>query len=364
MQILNRCQKAYKSLREVLADPDSQTYFPEEERKSKSRIRLDHIKWLIKYHNINHYYYVYGFDRKEGYCRDDYLEEKAFCRLRNKYNMSAQFGDRKANYICLLGDKFLFGMYLQALGFPTPRIRAICDQDTLTWLGCQETEPLEMLVRQDGLDVFVKDLLGECGEGVFSLKVHAEMISVNGVLHSVDELRKKIKVKSLIQDRVIQHPQMGALNPHSVNCLRIITARKGNEIVPISVLLKVGSSKSPCDNWAAGGIIIGIDLDTGRLSENGFYKSKYGRKVTEHPETKVRFKEFEIPYYQECINLVKHVHQYLYGIHSIGWDIAISPEGPVILEGNERWDTQMQQVHDRQIKRKFLATLPCSGDGI
>lgn len=363
MQMMKRCHKAVASLRAVLADPDSQTYFPEAERKSKSTIRLDHLKWMAKYRTINHYYYVYGFDRKSGYRDDDYLEEKAFCRLRNHYNMSAQFGSRRANYICLLGDKFIFGMYLQALGFPTPKIMAMCDENSLTWLASQKTEPLESIVQQEGLDVFVKDLLGECGEGVFSLKVRDGKMSVNGKPHTIDQLRHKITGKSLIQARVTQHPEMDALNPHSVNCLRIITARKNDEIVPLSALLKAGSSKSPCDNWAAGGIILGIDLETGKLKGDGFYKAAYGRKVTAHPETKVRFAEFKIPYFDACIETVRRVHHYFYGIHSIGWDVAVSPTGPIILEGNERWDTQMQQVHDPQIKRKFLETLP-DGDNL
>jgi len=251
---------------------------------------------------------------------------------------------------------------LQSLGFPTPHIMAICDKHNLTWLDDRRTQSLESLVHEEGLDVFIKDLLGECGEGVFSLKVRDGSVVINGTPCSIDEVRKKMKDKNLLQARVIQHSQMDVLNPHSVNCMRIITARKGNEIVPLSALLKLGSSKSPCDNWAAGGIIVGIDLDSGKLKEYGFYKPGYGGKVTEHPETKVRFKDFEIPYYQESINLVKRIHAYFYGIHSIGWDIAISHEGPVILEGNERWDTQMQQVHDRQIKEKFLATLPCFED--
>ena len=356
--MINRLHKAYKSLKDVLADPDAQTYFPQAERKSKFAIRLDHLKWLARYRNINHYYYVYGFDRKSGYQKEDYLDEKEFCRLRNKYNMSVRFGDRKANYVCLLGDKFVFGMYLQALGFPTPQITAICDRNSLTWLGRQETEPLETLVQQDRLDVFIKDLLGECGEGVFSVKVREGKLTVNGLPHSIEELRRKITGKSLLQARVTQHPEMDALNPHSVNCMRIITARKQDKVVPLSALLKVGSSKSPCDNWAAGGIILGIDLQTGKLSENGFYKAAYGRKVTEHPETGVRFKDFKIPYFAESMDLAERVHQVFYGIHSIGWDIAVTPTGPTILEGNERWDTQMQQVHDTQIKRKFMATLP------
>jgi hypothetical protein len=32
-------------------------------------------------------------------------------------------------------------------------------------------------------------------------------------------------------------------------------------------------------------------------------------------------------------------------LRSIGWDIALTPDGPVIVEGNPDWDLPMVQVH-------------------
>jgi hypothetical protein len=54
----------------------------------------------------------------------------------------------------------------------------------------------------------------------------------------------------------------------------------------------------------------------------------------------------------------KKLHSFFYGIHSIGWDIAITEDGPVFIEGNDNWEIPTFQAYDRSFKKKFLAVLP------
>ena len=35
------------------------------------------------------------------------------------------------------------------------------------------------------------------------------------------------------------------------------------------------------------------------------------------------------------------------GLNTVGWDVALTPEGPVLIEGNPDWDLPMVQVHTR-----------------
>ena len=41
------------------------------------------------------------------------------------------------------------------------------------------------------------------------------------------------------------------------------------------------------------------------------------------------------------------------GIHSIGWDVAISPDGPIIIEGND-WEGRIPMVLEPDFRRRFL----------
>ena len=59
----------------------------------------------------------------------------------------------------------------------------------------------------------------------------------------------------------------------------------------------------------------------------------------------------------QAIDLVKKLHSQLYGIYSIGWDIAIGEKGPLVIEGNENWDFRMFQVYYGGCKKALHAQL-------
>lgn len=84
------------------------------------------------------------------------------------------------------------------------------------------------------------------------------------------------------------------------------------------------------------------------------YKPGYGGIVREHPQTHVRFSGFEIPYFHDAVKFATRLHSYLYGVHSIGWDIAITEAGPVIIEGNDDWDGAVPMALEKNFKQRFL----------
>jgi hypothetical protein len=357
IELIDRFQTAAKFLCGHLGNPQSCTYYPQEERKSRLAIYLDNLRWILKYHEINHFYYLYGFDRKIDINQNDYIATGEFFELREKVN-KAWIGNRKAAYFCLLQDKFLFGQYLKALGFPTPVNLAICDRETITWLDSQETEPLESLLERDKLDVFIKELLGESSRGIYPLKTEDGKLFVDDKEVTVEELKKIIPEMSVVQQRLYQHPQMCKLHPNSLNTIRIVTLFSDNEVVPMSAVMRVGVKGRQFDNWAAGGISLAIDLTTGRLSRKGICKPGLGGIVEQHPDTGIIFEGFEIPNFAQVVQMVCALHGFFYGIHSVGWDVAIAKEGPVVVEGNNLWEVSIMQAHDSNIKNKFIASLP------
>jgi len=355
MQFLDRYTTAIKFLCDFLHDPASHTYYPQSQQKSNLHIYLDNLWWLLKYREINHFYYMYGLDQK-GASQKDYLAKKVFFRLRNKVNSAFLTGGRRSNYICLLRDKFIFANYLKALGFPTPQILALCDKDSITWLDNGRPMALESISATD-CDVFIKEILGECADGVYAVKVKEKKIYINEHEATIEQLKETIKGMCIVQQRVCQHPKLSQLYPYSVNTIRLVTAMTNKNIVPLGAIIRLGTNKQTCDNLAIGGLSVPIDIQTGALKKIGMFRPAFGRRTESHPDTGVRFDGFVIPFFDSALNMAIGLHAFFYGIHSIGWDIAITPTGPVFVEGNDNWEIPTLQAHNPDFGEKYLATI-------
>lgn len=145
---------------------------------------------------------------------------------------------------------------------------------------------------------------------------------------------------------------MNVINPNAINTYRIVTVNKGDgKPYLFSGILRVGTSKTGnVDNWAAGGLAIGVNEKTGYLQKYGFYKPRHGTKEEVHPDTGVRFSEFKAPQFEEAVRIAIEAHKHLFGIRTIGWDIAITENGPVFIEGNDSWEISLMQACNGGLK--------------
>ncbi len=347
----------------LVSDPQlSRTYYPEAERKSKTRIFLDNLWCLLRTQEVNGYYFCFGLDRKTGIDPRDYLTMSQYKKWRTRanayYAQRARRNDPKyIDYGCLLDDKFIFSQYLTSLGFPVPKILAVGDKDAIYWLDGSGEKPFASLIDRD-LDVFIKEFLADSAQGIYPVKVSNGKLFVKSQESSLEQLRERMMGKILLQERIRQHPRMNELNPGSVNCVRLITVRKNDTIRPFYAVCKTGVGGNPFDNWTPGGLAMKMDLQTGRLGEYGFFSPGKGTRTDRHPDTGVVFKEFSVPYYQEAIKLAVALHEYFYAFHSIGWDIAFTENGPVFIEGNYEWSLSIYQATHGGGRKAYLQTLP------
>ena len=132
-----------------------------------------------------------------------------------------------------------------------------------------------------------------------------------------------------------QRKEISEIYSLSINTIRLETIRNPHtgdiEIFP--PLLRVVANGNTVDNWAKGGLAVEIDAEKCTLGKYGWYKVGYGTKTTSHPNTGVVFEGHNLPFLNEGIEDAKKFHRCLPGLHSIGWDIAITDDGPVLLRG-------------------------------
>jgi Sugar-transfer associated ATP-grasp len=60
--------------------------------------------------------------------------------------------------------------------------------------------------------------------------------------------------------------------------------------------------------------------------------------VAAHPETGLPFAGFRLPYWSDAMALVATAQRVFPELATLGWDIALTEDGPIIIEANARWD--------------------------
>jgi hypothetical protein len=59
---------------------------------------------------------------------------------------------------------------------------------------------------------------------------------------------------------------------------------------------------------------------------------------TEPGAAQERIVDFKLPHWQEARKLAERAARLFLPLRTIGWDVALTEEGPLLLEGNAEWD--------------------------
>ncbi len=162
-----------------------------------------------------------------------------------------------------------------------------------------------------------------------------------------------------LEELVKQHPDMNVLCPTSVNTIRMMTLNDRGTPRLLWAGLRVGNGVNAVDNFHAEGMGVKIDLETGKLVGKGINKDNVAFDT--HPTTGVVFDGFQIPCFQEAKELVLKAALESDKILVVGWDVAISENGPLVIEGNRRPGFDLVQVLDDRgrmdIARQAIASV-------
>ena len=135
----------------------------------------------------------------------------------------------------------------------------------------------------------------------------------------------------ILEEMVIQHPDMASLCPTSVNTCRIATLLGDKKQGIVYAFLRIGNGKV-MDNVDCGGMAARIDLPTGELKTVG--ADKQGNTFEKHPMTGTPIVGFRIPYWEEAKRMCLEAAQKVPQMRFVAWDVAITPDGPTFIEGN------------------------------
>lgn len=205
--------------------------------------------------------------------------------------------------------------------------------------------------------IAIKDAMGQCGWNV-EVKKADEM--------SREELISYMRRKgfNMAEEFIVQHPALSHLSPSGLNTVRMITQinpEGGVDFIGPTLRLTVNSA---VDNMAMGNIAAPIDLQTGKIKGKGVYQDITREAVSKHPVTGVELIGYQIPYWEEVLDLCRKAALYNTKNKSIGWDVAITASGPSFLEGNHNWCKLLWQLpigHGmKHVLEHYLESVPKS----
>lgn len=331
-------------------------------QKSGIHMAIDNILWSAKRGRVNDAYFLLGLDS---------VSAPTLLTLSSRYDehklrkvIDRQIDKRDAHtQAALLRDKALFGLVAKALGHATPENIAILKPDCVTLLSPRRDIDYDSFAKNGNFDGFCKPVRGALGVNCFPLEVQNGILKMERRGISSDQLKAKICSQRLFQSRIVQHPDIGKLYSGAINSLRIITASIKGHIFPFEAALRIGALGSVVDNWSAGGLLVSIDINTGYLKGRGLFKPAHilgeGREVavTHHPDTGIELNGFPIPFFKESLELACQFHSDLDLLTTIAWDVALTPGGPVVIEGNTHWDARAHMALDCSFQGRYCQVL-------
>lgn len=283
---------------------------------SKVRTFCD-ILWCAARYGAGYYDYVmFGFYDMNGKQRDTYLtriRNKKVCDLMNQDGFGNEFD-----------DKLRFNVrFAPFLGRRTLNAETATLDEFASFLDGQEF-------------FFAKPSRGTCGNGIEKLKT--------ADFPELEKLQSYLKEKNLnvLEETLSQHPEIARLHPSSVNTMRIVTDRVGDTVHIAYIVLKIGRGNGFCDNSGQGGVICRVDEKTGKICSVA--TDDYFNIYETHPDTGIRFEGYQLPMVPEAISLAKKASLVVPEICHVGWDVAITPDGPVLIEGNDYPGTDLCQL--------------------
>jgi len=182
--------------------------------------------------------------------------------------------------------------------------------------------------------IFVKPVDGEGGHGImiFHLSENNKYMNNNIEFNETFLLNISKGNDYIIQNGVIQHESLTEIYPNSVNTFRITTENIKGKIRVICSTLRIGRQGNEVDNGTQNGIVLGIDINTGNCKE--YASTEVGEVFYKHPDTNFIFQNYKIDGWNSIKNFAIECASKLPQFTYLGWDIALTEEGPIAIETN------------------------------
>ncbi|MBR5485966.1 MAG: hypothetical protein IKV41_05595 [Oscillospiraceae bacterium] len=195
-----------------------------------------------------------------------------------------------------------------------------------SWIDISQKDEQEFSEFLQGKERIVcKPVDATCGKGIIFLN--------KDEFGDHKELYNKLKSNKqyLVEEFVVQHPEISKIYDRSVNTVRLVTMVVNGVPHVVFSSIRIGNGLM-VDNLNSGGMATIIDLKTGVITKPAMDKENILYEV--HPYTNTPIVGTKIPCFDEAVEMVKEAALVVPEMGYIGWDVAITKNGPLLIEAN------------------------------
>ncbi|WP_455210506.1 sugar-transfer associated ATP-grasp domain-containing protein [Kaarinaea lacus] len=205
-------------------------------------------------------------------------------------------------------------------------------------------------------DFVIKPASGSGGGGIIVIagRQGDHWVSVGGTQYTLQDLRKHIsdiifgvysfglQDHAIIESRIVQHADIDALSPFGLADVRLILCRHEPVLAMIRLATKASNGTA---NLHQGAIGVGVDIASGTTSHASFK----GKAVEIHPDSQASLINRKIPFWGDVLRTAEKVARSV-PLKYIGVDIAVSENGPRLLEINARPGIEIQNANQQGMR--------------
>lgn len=245
-----------------------------------------------------------------------------------------------------LDNKVLYPALLEKLGLSTTTLQAVVSKthrfgELKTLRSIEEIEGF--LSSEARFPLFGKPIGGSksVGTALFSsIDLDTQTIVLgNGNKTTVTELAREIfkefSAGFAFQTAVIQHDALNAIIGSAIGTVRVVTLMENGAPQVLYTVWKIPAPKAMSDNyWQKESMIAEVESTSGQIKQ---VRRGIGMEVEQieiHPVSAAKLVGFVLPHWEDIKSLAKKCHSLTPENGILGWDIAVTPDGPIVIECN------------------------------
>ncbi|MGD2117194.1 MAG: sugar-transfer associated ATP-grasp domain-containing protein [Chromatiales bacterium] len=257
----------------------------------------------------------------------------------------------------IVSDKAKFADFCNTNGIATPKIYLTYKPDELFF---DENLKKINLLLDEKESIFLKPIDGYLGKGqaiilragndrwdIKDNKSNHKSLARQEVLNYLENTPLIWGDRIVLQEVIKNHSALLRFGSDALFTVRLWTVKLKDDFLPVTATFKINESGKISDNHGQNRTVIDIDLNSGKLGKGSQVYCGKNPILPLSVDSDVNgnvFTGMQFPFFQEMIETGLNFHRNLNDFVVLGHDIAVTENGPVMIETNMILDCTVFQT--------------------